>query len=151
MRKSFMKTFVDAQKDYDQLEIYRKWLRDNNVSFQEDEDGEALYFCYQGGNFMIKVPKSDRNWLGLVFPNVYDVVEEKREYVLEILNRINLERKSVKAFLVKNSVWLVIEMYIDSTPVIADFFETLLANLHETRLVLYSKVKGVDYKDYCRL
>lgn len=36
---------------------------------------------------------------------------------------------------------LVIEMYIDSTPVIADFFETLLANLHETRLVLYSKVK----------
>lgn len=99
-----MKTFVDAQKDYDQLEIYRKWLRDNNVSFQEDEDGEALYFCYQGGNFMIKVPKSDRNWLGLVFPNVYDVVEEKREYVLEILNRINLERKSVKAFLVKNSV-----------------------------------------------
>ena len=52
-----MKTFVDAQKDYDQLEIYRKWLRDNNVSFQEDEDGEALYFCYQGGNFMIKVPK----------------------------------------------------------------------------------------------
>lgn len=107
MRKSFMKTFVDAQKDYDQLEIYRKWLRDNNVSFQEDEDGEALYFCYQGGNFMIKVPKSDRNWLGLVFPNVYDVVEEKREYVLEILNRINLERKSVKAFLVKNSVWLV--------------------------------------------
>ena len=50
---------------------------------------------------MIKVPKSDRNWLGLVFPNVYDVVEEKREYVLEILNRINLERKSVKAFLVK--------------------------------------------------
>lgn len=47
MRKSFMKTFVDAQKDYDQLEIYRKWLRDNNVSFQEDEDGEALYFCYQ--------------------------------------------------------------------------------------------------------
>ena len=29
-----MKTFVDAQKDYDQLEIYRKWLRDNNVSFQ---------------------------------------------------------------------------------------------------------------------
>ena len=65
MRKSFMKTFVDAQKDYDQLEIYRKWLRDNNVSFQEDEDGEALYFCYQGGNFMIKVPKSDRNWLGL--------------------------------------------------------------------------------------
>lgn len=57
------------------------------------------------------------------------------------MNRINLERKSVKAFLVKNSVWLVIEMYIDSTPVIADFFETLLANLHETRLVLYSKVK----------
>ena len=49
-----MKTFVDAQKDYDQLEIYRKWLRDNNVSFQEDEDGEALYFCYQGGNFKYK-------------------------------------------------------------------------------------------------
>lgn len=39
-----MKTFVDAQKDYDQLEIYRKWLRDNNVSFQEDEDGERCIF-----------------------------------------------------------------------------------------------------------
>lgn len=65
---------------------------------------------------------------------------KKREYVLEILNRINLEKKR-KGFLVKNSVWLVIEMYIDSTPVIANFFETLLANLHETRLVLYSKVK----------
>lgn len=60
-----MKTFVDAQKDYDQLEIYRKWLRDNNVSFQEDEDGEALYFCYQGGNFMIKVPKVTGTGWGL--------------------------------------------------------------------------------------
>ena len=41
MRKSFMKTFVDAQKDYDQLEIYRKWLRDNNVSFQTAELGRV--------------------------------------------------------------------------------------------------------------
>lgn len=32
---------------------------------------------------MIKVPKSDRNWLGLVFPNVYDVVEEKESTYLK--------------------------------------------------------------------
>ena len=47
---------------------------------------------------MIKVPKSDRNWLGLVFPNVYDVVEEKREYVLEILNRDKSGEKKRKGF-----------------------------------------------------
>lgn len=43
MRKSFMKTFVDAQKDYDQLEIYRKWLRDNNVSFQKNRSQKLKY------------------------------------------------------------------------------------------------------------
>lgn len=39
-----MKTFVDAQKDYDQLEIYRKWLRDNNVSFRKMKTGKRCIF-----------------------------------------------------------------------------------------------------------
>ncbi|MDR3924610.1 MAG: hypothetical protein Q3X43_08540, partial [Alistipes sp.] len=140
--KSFMKTFVDAPKDYDQLEIYRKWLRDNNISFQDNKEEGILLFRYQGLCFMITVPENDRNWLSLVLPNVHElVVKEKREYVLEVLNSINQDRKCVKAILVGNQVWLAIEMFIDSTPVIDDFFERLLMILIETRMILYSKMQ----------
>lgn len=122
------------------MEIYREWLKKNNISFQEDEKEGILQFFYQELCFLLEVPECDRNWLRLALPNVYEVSVGKQEHILTVLNSINMERKCVKAVLFSNQVWLVVEMLIDSTPVIDDFFKRLLTMLFQARLMLYSKV-----------
>ena len=46
-----------------------------------------------------------------------------RVKVLEVCNMITRDLKVVKAYLVKDRLWLSIEMFIDSTPEIDDFFD----------------------------
>ena len=58
-------------------------------------------------------------------PNIYKV-DGDRTTVLEAINTIARDIKAIKAFLVDDSLWLVIEMFVDSTPDIEDFIERCL-------------------------
>ena len=55
-------------------------------------------------------------------PNIYEL-EDNRVKVLEACNTITRDYKVVKAYLVKDRLWLSIEMFVDSTPEVGDFFE----------------------------
>ena len=48
----------------------------------------------------------------IIMPGIYDI-ENNREKVLEICNEITCGIKVVKAFVVRDEVWLSIEMFID--------------------------------------
>ena len=68
---------------------------------------------------------SDNNYLRIIMPGIYDVAGD-RERVLEAINTIARELKVIKAFLVNDSLWLSIEMFIDSTANIDNFIERCL-------------------------
>ena len=68
---------------------------------------------------------NDDRFLRIIMPSIYDV-DGDREKVLEAINTISRDIKAIKAFLVEDSLWLSIEMYIDSTPDIEDFIERCL-------------------------
>ena len=55
-------------------------------------------------------------------PNIYEL-EDNRVKVLEACNTITRSFKVVKAYLVNDKLWLSIEMFVDSTPEVGDFFE----------------------------
>ena len=73
----------------------------------------------------VTVDKNDPIFLRVIMPNIYDV-NDNRDKVMEAINALNAEIKAVKGFVVRDSVWVSIEMFIDSSPEVEDFIERCL-------------------------
>ena len=69
-------------------------------------------------------PDDDDTYFRIILPNIYEAEEENRYQVLEACNAITRQYKVLKAYLTpKGNLWLSIEMFVDTTPDIGDFFE----------------------------
>ncbi|MFI3281566.1 MAG: hypothetical protein R3Y44_06320 [Rikenellaceae bacterium] len=120
------------------MKVFKEFLQKENFRFEESSYG--LHFSYQGANFAIANNEKDPLYLQLVMPGIYEVNNDKIK-VFEAMNRINGDKKAVKAFLVEDSVWMNIEMFIDSTPDLGDFFFRILDILHNARQSFYSNMR----------
>lgn len=113
------------------MQIYKNWLTANNVKFEELPFG--LTFKYQGANFILFDNSTDKQYLNLSMPNIWDVDGEEVK-VLRAANKVNCEFKAIKVTVMNNSVWLNIEMFIDNTPDVEDFMDRILGILLECRM-----------------
>lgn len=122
------------------MEVYKKWLRENGYQFDVKPFG--ITFRHQGGNFIISDNEGDKLYLQIIMPGIYSVSNpSEREHVYRVCNELTKEIKCLKAFFVDdNDVWLSTEMYIDHTPELDDFMETLLRILHDGRNIFRTKL-----------
>lgn len=102
-------------------ELAKNWLQEQGFKCNLDQDGDAI-FKYEGANMYVSVDKDDPLFLKIVMPSIYEV-ENNYSNVLEAVNKVCTRIKVIKALLVKNRVHLVIEMFVDTTPEVDDFFE----------------------------
>lgn len=102
-------------------ELAKSWLNSQGFRCNLDEDGDA-FFKYEGANMYVSVDKQDPLFLKIVMPSIYEV-ENNYVKVLEAVNKVTAQIKVVKALLIQNRVHLVIEMFVDTTPEVDDFFE----------------------------
>lgn len=105
-------------------DLVENWLKDQGFRCERDSDGD-LFFRYNGANLFCCKDDSDKQFLRIIMPNIYKV-DGDRTTVLEAINTIARGIKAIKAFLVDDSLWLAIEMFVDSTPDIEDFIERCL-------------------------
>ena len=120
------------------MDIYKNWLADNGVKFEEKDYG--LTFKYQGGYFIIGKNANDLQYFNLIMPGIYDFAdhpEMPRIKVLEALNKINAQYKVVKAVCDFFNDSATTEIFIDSTPDVEDFMERLLNICHQARLEFF--------------
>lgn len=102
-------------------ELAKNWLQEQGFKCNLDQDGDAI-FKYEGANMYVSVDKDDPLFLKIVMPSIYEV-ENNYSKVLEAVNKVCTRIKVIKALLVQNRVHLVIEMFVDTTPEVDDFFE----------------------------
>lgn len=102
-------------------ELAKNWLQEQGFKCNLDQDGDAI-FKYEGANMYVSVDKDDPLFLKIVMPSIYEV-ENNHSKVLEAVNKVCTRIKVIKALLVQNRVHLVIEMFVDTTPEVDDFFE----------------------------
>lgn len=115
------------------MQIYKDWLKSNNIQFEETPIG--ILFHYQGGGFLIANNSNDRQYLQILMPNIYKVSPYEKTQAMEVINKMNIEFKCLKALIQDdNSIWLSTEIFIDSTPDIKDFFSRLLSILLSGRI-----------------
>ena len=105
-------------------DLVENWLKSQGFRSERDSDGD-LRFRYEGVGMFCCCKDNDSSFLRIIMPGIYDV-DGDRTKVLEAINTISRDIKAIKAFLVNDSLWLSIEMFIDSTPDIDDFIERCL-------------------------
>jgi len=122
------------------MQVYKNWLNSNGINFREEMFG--LAFKYQGASFIIANNSSDPLYFQLIMPGIYDVQPGEKVKVMEIANSLTREIKCLKVVIQDGgSVWLMTEMFIDSTPELDDFMDRLFDILHGGRMKFYAKMQ----------
>ncbi|MCL2561114.1 MAG: YbjN domain-containing protein [Rikenellaceae bacterium] len=124
--------------------ICEKFLQENGIKYEKTPEG-LLIFSYQGGNFIITNDEKDELFLQILMPGIYNENSPaNKSKILSVLNDLNREMKIAKArYEPDNTVWLAIEMFIDRTPDLKDFFFRVMDILHETRMRFVNKMSNI--------
>ena len=121
-------------------ELVKEFLSNEGYRFDVDGDGD-IHFKYEGANLYFTVDKDDQNYFRLIMPNIYQL-EGNRVKVLEAINAVARDLKVIKAFLVEDRLWLTVELFIDSTPELEDFFPRCMGLLKAGREKIAEEIFG---------
>lgn len=122
--------------------LYESFLKSQGFKYERTDFG--ISFNYQGRWFIIIDDTKDELYLQILMPGIYTLNSLTEEYkVLKALNNVNNEIKAIKACLHDNVVWLHIEMFIDKTPNIEDYFIRLLDILMRGQMCFAEKMRSL--------
>lgn len=112
-------------------ELVKQYLSSEGYKYDIDGDGD-IRFKYEGVNLYFSVDENDQSFFRLIMPGIYKI-ENNRGKVLEAINTVTRDFKVLKAFLVDEYLWLSVEIFIDSTPELEDFFPRCMGLLKAGR------------------
>lgn len=112
-------------------ELVKQYLSAEGYRYDIDGDGD-IHFKYEGTNLYYTVDKKDQSFFKLIMPAIYKI-DGNREKVLEAINTVTRDLKVLKAFLVDEYLWLSVEIFLDSTPELEDFFPRCMGLLKAGR------------------
>lgn len=112
-------------------ELVRDYLSSEGFRHDVDSDGD-IHFKFEGMSMFFTQDKNDPQFFRIIVPNLYEL-ENNRVKVLEAINAVARDTKVLKAFLVEDKLWLSVELFLDSTPELEDFFPRCMELLKEGR------------------
>lgn len=121
-------------------ELVKQFLSNEGYKFDVDSDGD-IHFKYEGINLYFTVDNNDQKYFRLIMPNIYQL-EGNRTKVLEAINTVARDLKVIKAFLIEDRLWLAVELFIDSTPELEDFFPRCMGLLKAGREKIAEEIFG---------
>lgn len=93
---------------------------------------------------LLYMPDDDENFLRLALPNIFDVTEENRPFVLEMVNSTNMTIKYTKTCVFGERVWVFYEYRLYGNDNIEEVIEHGLLLLQATVGVFHRKIEGDD-------
>ena len=95
--------------------MYMEYLKSEGYPAELDDDGDVL-FKFEGNTYFIQIDPEDTEFFRIVLPNFWPVKDDaERNKVLEAMNYANAESKTAKVFIVRDNVWVSIEIFV-ATP-----------------------------------
>ena len=108
----------------------------------EDAGDLGFIFRYEELN-VLYMPDDDENFLRFAVPGIYDVTEENKALVFEVVNNTNMSIKYSKTFVYGDDVWIFYECRLYSE----DYLEQIIEHgmlLKATYYLFYRKIEGDD-------
>lgn len=120
-------------------ELVKQYLSTEGYRYEVREDD--IHFKYEGLNLFFTIDKQDQSFFRLIMPAIYKL-EGNRTKVLEAINTVARDLKVLKAFLVDDYLWLSVEIFIDTTPELDDFFPRCMGLLKAGREKIAAEIFG---------
>lgn len=119
--------------------------------FSVEEIPEFGYvFNYEGINLLYTPDDDDEDFLRFSVPNIFDVTEDNRGLVLDIINDTNLKIKYGKVGVYGTNVWASYEHRIFNDDNIEEVVEHCLLVLQATVVLFHRLVEGDDVQQFRR-
>ena len=114
------------------------------LGFDFEEMPDFGYIFKYEGLTLIFMPDNDEDFLRFAAPNIFDVTEDNRAFVLEVVNETNLTIKYSKVCMYCDQVWAFYEYRLFGENELEDIVEHSLLLLHATVALFHRKVEGED-------
>lgn len=121
------------------IELIKQWLTNEGYKSEIDSNGN-LVFKYQGANLICPAGTDDPLYLQIIMPCIHTFNSGERVKVLEAISLLCRERKCVKAFVAGENLHLSLEMLMDTSPEVDDFFERCCDMLLQARMFMMEKI-----------
>lgn len=118
------KNFINSRnvsEDINLKILVQEYLTNEGFKYEIDKDGD-ICFKYQGHTFFFSDPIDDPYFFRIFMSPIYKIANN-REKVLEAINTVTSKYKLLKAYILNDELWLSIELFVDSTPKIEDYFQ----------------------------
>lgn len=113
--------------------------------FSLEEVGSLGYlFKYEELNILYMPDDDDENFVRFAIPGIYDVTEENKALVMEVVNSTNMAIKYSKTCIYDDDVWLFYECFAFGDEHIEEIIEHSLRLLQATYFLFYRKIEGDD-------
>jgi len=114
------------------------------LGFVWEAAGEFGYFFDFEDLHVLYMPDDDVNFIRFAAPNIYDVTEENKALVLELVNKTNMSIKYSKTCVWDEDVWVFYECKIYDENNLGDIIEHALLLLQATFCLFHRKLEGDD-------
>ena len=113
------------------------------LGFALEEAGEYGYFFkFEGLNVLYMPDDDDESFLRFALPSIYDVTEENKDLVLEVVNNTNMAIKYSKTCVFGDDVWVFYEYRLFGEDNLEDIIEHSMRLLQATFFLFHRKVEG---------
>ena len=104
-------------------------------------------FKFEGLTLLYMPDDDDENFLRFAAPNIFDVTDENRAFVLEVVNETNLTIKYSKVCAYGEQVWAFYEYRLFGDGELEDIIEHSLYLIRATVVLFHRKVEGGDIEE----
>lgn len=123
-------------------ELVLEKLEEFGFSVKEIPDF-GFVFNYEEINYLY-TPDEDEDFLRFSVPNIFDVTDENRALVFEIINQTHLKIKYGKVCVYGDNVWATYEHRVFNNDNIEEIIEHCLMLLQATVVLFHRLVEGDD-------
>lgn len=114
------------------------------LGFSIEEAGDFGYVFKFEELTILYMPDDDVNFLRFAVPNIYDVTDENKRFVLEVVNDTNMSIKYSKTCVYGDSVWVFYEYRLFGDDNLEDIIEHSMLLLQASYFLFHRKLEGDD-------
>lgn len=120
----------------------------NNLGFSLTEASTFGYaFKYEGINFLYLYNESDKNFLNLSIPGIFDLDKDNTPMYYTMCEKINSTLKYIKAFTVNDSLWLFYERELFGNEDLEGLLTRMIHQLTAALLIVRNTIQKSDGED----
>lgn len=112
------------------------------LGFSIEEAGDFGYVFKYEELTILYMPDDDENFLRFAVPNIYDVTDENKRFVLEVVNDTNMSIKYSKTCVYGDSVWVFYEYRLFGDDNLEDIIEHSMLLLQASYFLFHRKLDG---------